>query len=82
MEYQGIVPVLKEPTDGLTRTKWQDPTSMPHYPGSYETATGGGHVFRRRWDGRTWRLSHSDAPTNVQMPWRGIVPNSPGAVSP
>lgn len=70
------IPELKKPTDGLARTDWFDGSTLPTIPGDYESATGGGHIFKRRFDGKTWRSVVNNEPTTVQMPWRGVVPGS------
>lgn len=65
-------------TDTLQRTDWfteQDPT----IPGQYEVKIGsgdGGHVFRRRFDGKTWFNSVTNEPSTLRIPWRGVVPGS------
>lgn len=69
-------PPEKAPTDDLQRTDWQDPESAPAVAGAYEAQTGGGHVFRRTWNGTTWLSSIDNAPSGLKMPWRGVVPGS------
>jgi len=62
--------------DGLERTDWFDGDTCPTVVGEYEAVTGGGHVFRRKWDGAGWVNTVNNLPTTVKMPWRGLVPGS------
>ena len=71
-----IIRVVEPVGDGLARTDWQDPASIPTIPGSYEAVTGGGHIFKRKYDGKTWYSAVNNEPSTVQMPWRGVVPGS------
>lgn len=64
------VPSVK--TDSFERTEWFDEEIDPTIPGTYEARTGGGHVFKRVWNGETW-LNHIDGnPSKVRMSWRGV----------
>jgi hypothetical protein len=64
------------PSDGLRRTPFFDAAVLPTIPGEYECATGGGHIFRRTFDGTTWLSSVDNKPTTVRMTWRGVEPGS------
>lgn len=68
-----ILRVIEPAGDGLQRTDWQDPAVFPTIPGFYEAATGGGHIFKRKFDGKTWYSAVNNEPSTVQMPWRGVV---------
>lgn len=63
-----------KPDDGIPRTDWFAAEVEPSVIGNYEAITGGGHIFKRRWDGKIWINAVNGEPTPVKMPWRGVVP--------
>lgn len=66
----------KSEADDLPRTEWFNPSLHPTIPGEYEARTGGGHVFRRKWDKHGWRNSITGLVSTAPLDWRGVVPGA------
>lgn len=57
-------------------TDWFAPETRPDLAGDYEAKTAGGHIFKRRYDGQHWRNHINGEVSNVELPWRGVMPLS------
>lgn len=70
---------MTKTSDGLQRTDWFGPEVSPTVPGLYEccvSASDGGYIFQRRWNGTDWISTITHEPTKVRMYWRGVVTGS------
>lgn len=74
-----VVRTTKPETDDLPRTSWFGPEAYPTIAGEYEARTGGGHVFKRRWNGEYWLNAITGLKSTAPLEWRGV---QPGAIEP